>query len=58
MDTGLSGDEVEYLASCGEGIGGGVVMEVIKVKNLIKNYSCDWKVWVQKGHASGDSQSV
>lgn len=23
MGTGLSGDEVEYLASCGEGIGGG-----------------------------------
>lgn len=33
-------------------------MEVIKVKNLIKNYSCDWKVWVQKGHDPCDSQSV
>lgn len=40
MGTGLSGDEVEYLASCGEGIGG-VVMEEIKVKNLIKNYLID-----------------
>lgn len=40
MGTGLSGDEVEYLASCGEGIGGGA-MEVIKVKNLIKNYLID-----------------